>query len=118
MKTFISNGLMCLLALILGCQTKEGRVPGMEYDNCLGQTEEDVVGRFGKPYQVEVAPAKDFANALAMPIYKKYSPSRLNTKIKEMSYEVDGYQLFFWLENKRQIWRVVGDAKFRIGVVF
>jgi len=113
--------LVCFLfgIILLGCRTQEtGTQRGMEFDRHVSMTEAEVRLKYGEPKQCSIVPAKDFTSQLHRPIYKKYVPHRLSTEIKEMCYELDGFQLFFWLENKRKQWRVVGDARFPKGVVF
>lgn len=90
----------------------------MEFDKHLTMTEAEVRKEFGEPLQFGVYPAADFTSSLHRPIYRQYSPRRLDTPIKEMCYEVEGYQLVFWLENICREWRVISDARFPKGVVF
>lgn len=111
----------CLLFVVglLGCQTqREGAQRGMEFDKHLTMTEAEVRQKYGEPEQCGIYPVSDFLDELHRPVYKKYSPHRLDTQIKEMCYDTNGFQIFFWLESKRQQWRVVGDAKYPKGVVF
>ena len=110
-------GVVISLSMV-NVQGGERRIGRPRFDKWIGKPEADIVPLFGKAVVQSITTAERMGDELRKPIRKKFAPNRLNTKIKELVYDIKDGQQFFWLARKNDHWVVVGDAYVPKGVSF